>query len=131
LKCVGTRIADNLLYIPFNTHGNWKDTSIDSYIGAANLSIIDKARMKIEYTTPQSHICIYSVTSNTLWYNCDSAGVGFEGPAEIQLWQEIKKNMSKKIYPDKVFCPIRHSKIKEGNTFCECNKCKNCFFLMN
>ncbi|NDB87117.1 MAG: hypothetical protein EB127_31190, partial [Alphaproteobacteria bacterium] len=127
LKLMGRYIGEGLLFIPFKRNANWQDRSIESYIGAPNLGRISKIHLKIQYSTPQTEICIHDVASNCLIIVHGSAHLRYGGNTKIRLSDGLWTTASKSINPDKAFCPIKYSQIENGDTFCECSKCKNCF----
>lgn len=146
LRLIAKKISDKILYIPYNPSKDWKDVSFESYRDGLNHSRVDSVRMKVEFSTVQSHIGLYGLTSNILNIVGGMGGtLGIYGhvsflrdfprppvpapaqapaPAPAIIWTTAIK----RIADGKDFCSIAHETIGEGSEYCECIKCKNCFF---
>jgi hypothetical protein len=151
------RINSNTLYIPFNPGANWMENTFSSYEGSLNTSRIDNMEMIINFNRPERKIGLYAINNNTLRILHGMAGLRMGGglmnsPADsvaretftpmtftpmirpshsigissgvIQMnWTSSTKIIS----PDKAYCSISLENINEGDEYCECAKCNNCF----
>jgi hypothetical protein len=146
LRMVAKKINENVLYIPYNRERDWKDRSVESYADGLNHSAIDSVQMKIDFSVPQTTIGVYGIFCNEFICRNGLGGLRFGYNGTIHLldnWERLNMpgvglpmtkpaiewvKSVKPVPEGKTFCPIAHDDIQEGNEYCECSHCHNCFF---
>ena len=137
IQFIGHRIATDILYIPFNRSENWQDIRFKSYSGGLTQGRMNNIEMKIEYSCPVRNIGIYAMCANILnayrigtirFIDENSTIELVNGSLTVeQVLQIVWKYDHKSINPYKNICPISCDEIKEGDQYCECSTCHNCF----
>ena len=142
LNYVGKRVAQDIIFIPFNQNIDWKQRTNETYIGGLNQSRFDNIQLRAEFSRPVSSIGIYSLTLNTFRIMHGFGGLRFGNLEDIQLIEIfvpfnppppaqipviIWQNQNKPINPDKKFCAIAHDEIEDNAEYCECHNCHNCY----
>lgn len=61
-KCV--KISQNLLYFPFNVNKLYMDRTREGYEDSINFSVIHLSELHLNFDSPQSTLCIYSLSAN-------------------------------------------------------------------
>jgi hypothetical protein len=79
LRVIGNRIANNVLYIPFNRDYNWNDIRHVSFTGGLNQSRFDDMKMEIQFNIPTTEIGIYTLVTNTFQTFDDLGGLCYSG----------------------------------------------------
>jgi hypothetical protein len=141
-------LSHNLLYVPLNAQERLESNNILSFQGGINHNRIDNVSFGFELTGGgPSQFAIHAVNANILRTCQGLGGALFHidqksvSPAVTQWIEEPTQNLlpaqqqppiawtleTKRINPNKSFCAIMYDEIKEGATYCECDKCKNCF----
>jgi hypothetical protein len=137
-KC--KKINQNLLYFPFNYDKEYSDRTTSSYEGAANFSILDKVKLKLDFDTPINNIKIYSLSSN---FYRQSGGMGSTAYAlelcsnTYDLCSNVSSIDKTIVYTgpitksitdvDASICPILCKPIDIGARYMYCHQCKNNF----
>jgi hypothetical protein len=136
------KISDNLIYYSFNGQNNYKDMSLDSYIGAPNNYRIDTMKMFLDMDIIGEEICdvkIYSCSFEYLSYIdgwlVSTGKMPYIPPnrnnlhtqtpiisTNIHIWTTEEKDMN---ISRNDTCPISQEII--GSEYCTCLECNNNF----
>lgn len=76
VNLVGTRISENLLFLPFSPSVNMKEITHQSYMTGINHSRIDTVECAIRSAIPQTNFVIHALEYNELNYSNGMIGVG-------------------------------------------------------
>lgn len=138
LRLVSKRISDTLLYIPYDINTDWKNRDIVTYRSSFNHSNnVYSISMDIQFSSPQTKIGIYGLRFNNLIITNGLATLQDVTSGYIHSTGDFYGDSSntgliwntaiKRIFIDKSYCSITHDNIVEGNEYCECTSCRNCF----
>lgn len=146
LNYVGKRVAQDVIFIPFNQNIDWKQRTNETYIGGLNQSRVENIQLRAEFSRPVSSIGVYSLTLNGFRIVHGLSNLRFENRGDIQLIENfvpfnppppaqtpviIWQIQNKPINPDKKFCAIAHDEIEDNAEYCECHNCHNCYTAEN
>lgn len=145
------KISDKLVYLPFCVSNNYKDMTVDSYIGSTNLSVIDTTRINLHFSSnfndkSDNYLNIYTVSMKYLVYH---GGLGWTNytpvtnlppidiPTSVNNPQPVNNSQPINIsnewetqqgtlrIEDEIMCPITYELINDD--YCLCTTCNNAF----
>lgn len=147
LEIYGKRFSSNLLWIPFHSRCDIFHSTKESFQGFINLNnvLINTAKCKIFFKTPQNRLSVHSITMNIFRTTSGLGSLRFmsqmeyidEPPAITSEQSVVSQNDSKnkftsfmKLRPldeGKTTCPILYEEIT--STYAHCSVCNNNFSL--
>jgi hypothetical protein len=147
LQLYGIKINDNLMFLPFDTHVNYKDITPTSFITGLNHAYINDVKCIINFIEPQIKFAIHTIEHNILRYGSGMGGVHFAERSIINIFNtpenriihntpiihNFRNNNSSIIWTsiNKIIdltkndeCPIIYKTFEPNCSYCVCSVCK-------